>query len=108
MIKKVMVLLLLVNCGREEHSQRPVEVKSERTPNPPKPAYFIICPSIQLLTFDPYGTYSGGSEKGAVQTGLFEVKVGGKKLYFSNSERWILIDFNELNIEKATESCEQI
>lgn len=109
MFKKLLILSLgLVSCGREESvsiQQAPVP---SPTPKRPTPVYFIVCPSIQLVTFSVNGTYTGGSEPSAKQSGLWEVKVGSKKVYFSDSENWTLIDFEKVDIDTATERCEQI
>ena len=112
MFKKLMVLVGfgLIGCGvaTEPPSSPKTEPQVTQTPKRPTPVYFIVCPSIQLVTFDENGTYSGGSESTAKQSGLWEVKVGSKKIYFSDSENWTLIDFEILEIDKATERCEQI
>jgi hypothetical protein len=112
MFKKLIVLvgLGLVGCGvaTESNNSTKTEPQVTQTPKRPAPVYFIVCPSIQLATFDENGTYSGGSEPTAKQSGLWEVKVGSKKIYFSDSENWTLIDFEILDIDKATERCEQI
>ena len=112
MFKKLIVLvgLGLVGCGVATESSNSPKTEPQVTPTPkrPAPAYFIVCPSVQLVTFDENGTYAGGSEPTAKQSGLWEVKVGSKKIYFSDSENWILIDFEILDIDKATERCEQI
>ena len=112
MFKKLMVLVGfgLIGCGvaTEPPSSPKTEPQVTQTPKRPTPVYFIVCPSIQLVTFDENGTYSGGSESTAKQSGLWEVKVGSKKIYFSDSENWTLIDFEILDIDKATERCEQI
>lgn len=112
MFKKVMVLVGfgLIGCGtaQEPPSGPATEPQVTQTPKRPTPVYFIVCPSIQLVTFDENGAYSGGSEPTAKQSGLWEVKVGSKKIYFSDSENWTLIDFEVLDIDKATERCEQI
>ena len=112
MFKKLIVLvgLGLVGCGVATESSNSPKTEPQVTPTPkrPAPAYFIVCPSVQLVTFDENGTYAGGSEPTAKQSGLWEVKVGSKKIYFSDSENWTLIDFEILDIDKATERCEQI
>jgi hypothetical protein len=110
MFKKMLVLgsLGLIGCGTAQEAPNSPTTEPQVTPKRPTPAYFIVCPSIQLVTFDENGTYSGGSEPTARQSGLWEVKAGSKKVYFSNTENWTLIDFNELDIDKATERCEQI
>jgi hypothetical protein len=112
MFKKLLVLgsLGLIGCGTATEAPKNPKTEPQVTPAPkrPTPAVFIVCPSIQLVTFDENGTYSGGSEPTAKQSGLWEVKVGSKKIYFSDSENWTLIDFNELDIDKAAERCEQI
>ena len=112
MFKKLLVLVGfgLVGCGVATEHTNSTQTEPQVTPTPkrPTPVYFIVCPSIQLVTFDEKGTYSGGSEPTAKQSGLWEVKVGSKKIYFSDSENWTLIDFEILDIDKATERCEQI